>query len=63
MEGSCRRRKAIVSSRREFSGSRLDREILVRAFDLVLPAQRLVQMPVAQPTADAVRPQVHPRRS
>ena len=38
MEGSRRRRKPPVDVEREFARSRLERQILVRVYELVLPA-------------------------
>jgi len=40
MEGLHRRRGPTLSLQREFTGSRLEAQILKRAFELVLPALR-----------------------
>jgi hypothetical protein len=37
MEGSNHRRQSVISLYREFAGSRLEEQILKRAFELVLP--------------------------
>jgi hypothetical protein len=63
MEASRRRRNAPLPLQREFTGSRLEKQILMRALDLVTPARRLDRMPEEQPTTQAGRPPIGPRRS
>jgi hypothetical protein len=62
MEGVRRRRQATLSLQRGFTGSRLEKQILIRAFDLVLLARRPEQVSEEQPTTETGRP-VEPRRS
>ena len=63
MGGSRTRRKTALSLQREFTGSRLEEQILVRAFDLVMPTQRLDRASEEQPTTQTGRSPVEPRRS
>jgi len=63
MEGSRRRRNTTVPLQREFMGSRLEQQILIRAFDLVLPPQRPERVPDEHSTTETGRPPVEPRRS
>jgi hypothetical protein len=63
MEGSRTRRKATLSLQREFTGSRLEKQILIRAFDLVMPAQRMDRVSKEQSTTQTGRSPVEPRRS
>jgi hypothetical protein len=40
MEGTSRRRQPALSLQREFAGSRLEEQVLIQAFELVVPALR-----------------------
>jgi hypothetical protein len=62
MESSRTRRKALLSLQREFTGSRLEKQILIHAFDLVMPAQRTDRMSEEQSLTQTGRPPVEPRR-
>ena len=63
MEGSRRRRLSALLVQLQFTGSRLEKQILIRAFDLVMPARCPDRMPDEQPTTEPGRPPVSPRRS
>lgn len=63
MEGSRRHRQPTVSLHREFAGSRLEEQILVRAFELVLPSLRR-DLPTREGTdLDADKPPLNPVQS
>jgi hypothetical protein len=53
MEGSNNRRPSAVSLYREFTGSRLEEQILKRAFELVLPIHHLEPRANEQRQAEA----------
>jgi hypothetical protein len=64
MEGSRTRQKTTLSLQREFTGSRLEKQILIRAFDLVMPARgsdRVTEEQLATETTG--RPPVEPHGS
>jgi hypothetical protein len=48
---------------REFTGSRLEKQILIRAFELVMAAQRTDRVEDEQPHAATGRPPLNPCRS
>lgn len=55
MDGSARRRQAPLSLQRDFAGSRLEQQILARAFELIVPSNHLV-VPEQQPPDAAGKP-------
>jgi hypothetical protein len=63
MEGSRTRRNTTVSLRREFAGSRLEKQILVRAFALLVPVDGSEPFGEEAGKAAADRPPVIPARS
>jgi hypothetical protein len=63
MEGSNRRRQTAVSLYRQFTGSRLEEQILKRAFELVLPVYHLERGEDEQPKAEANSTPGHSRQS
>jgi hypothetical protein len=63
MEGSSRPRQPALCLHREFVGSRLEEQILKRAFALVMPVHRLDRVDDEQPKAAADHPPVNPVRS
>jgi hypothetical protein len=63
MEGSSHRRQPTLSLQREFAGSRLEEQILMRAFELVIPAFRLDLVEEELSSTEADKPLVNPLRS
>jgi hypothetical protein len=60
MEGSSRRRHPTLFLQREFAGSRLEEQILMRAFELVIPAFRLDVVEDELSSTEADKPPVDP---
>ena len=63
MEGLRRRRPASLLVQRQFTDSRLEKQILIRAFELVVAAQRADRVEDEQPNAETGRPLLNPCRS
>jgi hypothetical protein len=63
MEGLCRRLNATPALQREFTGSRLEKQILMRAFALLVPVDRSEPIPGEPGKADADQPLNIARRS
>ena len=63
MEGLRRRRPASLLVQRQFTDSRLEKQILIRAFELVVAAQRTDRVEDEQPNAETGRPLINPCRS
>lgn len=59
MEGTSWRRQPALSLQREFAGSRLEEQILRRAFALVIPALPQESIDVEPCNNEAERPPVH----
>ena len=63
MEGANRRRQPVISLHREFTGSRLEEQILKRAFELVLPIYHRESVADERSQAEADSTPGHSRRS
>jgi len=63
MDGSIARQQPTLSLQQEFAGSRLEKQILIRAFELVMPAQRHDRVADEQSSIETDGSQVNPLQS
>jgi hypothetical protein len=59
MEGSVRGRRFSLEVRRDFAGSRLEEQVLIRVFELITPTIRRTLGEFETPTTRSLAEQVH----
>jgi hypothetical protein len=59
MEGSVQGRQVSLGVQRDFAGSRLEEQILIRVFELVTPAIRRTVGEIEKPGTTSITEQVH----
>ena len=63
MEDTGRQRQSLLALQREFVVSRLEEQILIRVFELLIPIHRQVTMRVDPPHSQVDRPAIKITRS
>ena len=63
MEDTGRQRQSLLPLQREFVVSRLEEQILIRVFELLIPIHRQVTMRVEPPHSHVERPMIKTTRS